>query len=163
MEVSLFFAESSETTSPVILRGLRPESTRESAVSYGATPPYSNVSISPWHERINTGDIIPKEPWLLRFAIALKSFAELKPNWDTYGAQPPNETAITLSRIVLYALYEMNLQPVGLAPSREEGTTFSFFTGKKWAAIECANTGEIVAVRSDGSGDPEVWEVENNR
>lgn len=91
----------------------------------------------------------------------LDSFAALATDWDSYDAEPPNATARALSRRVLAMLRERDVRPESLAPSREEGVTFSFSHGDKWAAIECYNTGEIAAVISEKTGDPEVWTIDD--
>lgn len=91
----------------------------------------------------------------------LNSFRNLEKGWDSYDAEPPNTVALLLSHRVLMRLQEWHLQPTDIAPSREEGVTFSFFQRNKWAAIECYNTGEMAAVISETKGDPQVWMIEN--
>lgn len=102
---------------------------------------------------------VTSESWLKRFNDDLQALAALESDWDSYGSQPPNMTAIELARTVLEVLAEMGLMPLSLAPSPDEGVSISFLKGKRLAAIECFNTGEIVAVTSDGSGSPRVWGV----
>ena len=101
----------------------------------------------------------PEGKWLKRFNDELDSLADLEPNWDSYGSQPPNALAIELARTVLRILNNINFVPTSLAPSPDEGVSISFLKGKKLAVIEYFNTGEIVAVTSTGDGSPRVWEV----
>jgi len=91
--------------------------------------------------------------------VALTSLTKLEPNWDEYGTQPPNSTAVENARKVIKVLSELNLPSPYLAPSSDEGVTISFLRKKKVAAIECFNTGEIISLTSDGTGSPSVWEV----
>lgn len=94
---------------------------------------------------------------------ALTDLTKLEPNWDEYGTQPPNSIAVENARKVIKVLSELNLSSPYLAPSSDEGVTISFLRKKKIAAIECFNTGEIIALTSDGTGSPKVWEVEGKK
>ncbi len=93
----------------------------------------------------------------------LDELANLPENWDSYGAEPPNNLAISLAHKALDVLTEMNFRPSRVTPSVENGIGISFIFEDKYADIECFNTGEVLAVISDGKEIPDVWEVELTR
>jgi hypothetical protein len=90
---------------------------------------------------------------------SLPRLAQLPRNWDSYGADPPNETAIGLARDVLKAMSDADLKPSHVDPSAENGVCISFVQDTRYADIECFNSGEILAVTSSGDGQPTVWQV----
>lgn len=109
---------------------------------------------------------IPKtgeEAWFLKSTRKLQELENLPANWDSYGANPPNSIALFWGRESLTVLFEMNFPPTQITPSVEEGVGICFIRGKKYADIECFNTGEILAVTSDSQGNPNVWEVNPSR
>ena len=103
-----------------------------------------------------------EEAWFIKYVFTLEKLRELPENWDSYGAEPPNFTALYWSKTVLELLLRMNLPPSRVTPSVENGVGISFIRGQKYADIECFNTGEILAVISDRRGKPYVWEVGDN-
>lgn len=102
-------------------------------------------------------------PWLRTAISELDELANLPPNWDEYGVAAPNSQAIENTRRIIEGLHEKNLRPSGIAPCPEEGVTLSFLRRERSAAIECYNTGEIVAVTSARDADPTVWSLNNDR
>ena len=90
----------------------------------------------------------------------LMQLAQLSKNWDSYGAEPPNKIALNWAKETLIILSELELFPIQIGPSVENGVGISFMFGKKYADIECFNEGDILAVTSDRQGNPDVWEVE---
>ncbi|MCL1468907.1 hypothetical protein [Argonema galeatum] len=104
-----------------------------------------------------------EEAWFLKSIRKLQKLENLPANWDSYGANPPNSIALLWGRKSLTVLFEMNFPPTQITPSVEEGIGICFIRGKKYADIECFNTGEILAVTSDGQGNPNVWEVNPSR
>ncbi|MFB2969201.1 hypothetical protein ACE1CD_09540 [Aerosakkonema sp. BLCC-F183] len=104
-----------------------------------------------------------EEAWFFKSIGKLQELENLPANWDSYGANPPNSIALFWGRESLTVLFEMNFPPTQITPSVEEGVGICFIRGKKYADLECFNTGEILAVISDGQGNPNVWEVNPNR
>jgi len=97
-----------------------------------------------------------------RFADArekLESTAALEPNWDTYGAEPPNETARTLVRSIITSLEANSFPPTRVMPSVEGGIGLSFVEQSNRAQIEVYNTGEIAAAIYSTLKAPETWTV----
>jgi len=97
-----------------------------------------------------------------RFAEArerLESTVALEPNWDTYGADPPNEKARELARSILASLEANSFPPTRLMPSVEGGIGISFVAQDNRADIEVYNTGEIAAAIYSNVKAPETWTV----
>jgi len=94
---------------------------------------------------------------------ALEALRDLRQDWNTYGAAPPNDTAISLAKRVLRCLAACGLRPHRVNPSAEEGVCISFRNGRLYADVECFNTGEVAAATSDGLGQHAVWEVTPDR
>src|ERR1700733_8572234 len=95
---------------------------------------------------------IPLEQKLLKLA-------QLQPNWDTYGADPPNAAARTRVDRLLAELRSVAVIPTDITASSEGGVAISFIYGNNYADIECLNSGETLAVTVSGDEEPEVWEV----
>jgi hypothetical protein len=95
----------------------------------------------------------------LEFLQKLESFRHLSAGWDSYEAEPPNETAIDWAGRTLDILCQMGFAADRIAPSVEGGVAISWRRGRKNANIECFNTGEFLAATSDGTGNPHVREL----
>lgn len=89
----------------------------------------------------------------------LESTVALAPNWDTYGADAPNERARELARNILSILEANSLAPIRLMPSVEGGIGISFVVQDNRADIEIYNTGEIAAATYSSVEAPETWTV----
>jgi hypothetical protein len=97
----------------------------------------------------------------LRFANArqrLENIQSLGPDWDTYGAEPPNAIARTLAGKILDLLETASLPPTCLNPTVEGGIAISFIENVRRAVIEIYNTGEVAAATYSDEGEPIVWE-----
>ncbi|MGB7913499.1 MAG: hypothetical protein WCF59_14885 [Desulfobaccales bacterium] len=97
--------------------------------------------------------------WIRNCRHELEQMHHLSNNWNGYGSIPPNATAIKNTQDVLDNLYEMNLAPVSVAPSAEDGVTISFTKGNKHAVIECYNDGDIIAMTYRGENQPDIWQM----
>lgn len=91
----------------------------------------------------------------------LESLKTISDNWNGFGSDAPNEDALNTARDILMTFYEEHFLPksIVISPSAEEGVTFSISNGKKTAAIESFNSGEIIAVTYDGQDEPNAWEI----
>jgi hypothetical protein len=101
----------------------------------------------------------------MRFAEArrrLSTTVSLEHDWDTYGAESPNDLARTLAAKVLDVLEEGSLPPSRLIPSAEGGIAMSFVAGDNRGEIEIYNSGEIAAAIYSGQTEPTVWELKNS-
>jgi hypothetical protein len=71
--------------------------------------------------------------------------ARRQPNWNSYGAPPPNDAAINLTRTVLRLLREDGMLPRQLTASAEGGLALCFIEKNRYAELEILNTGDISA------------------
>jgi len=91
----------------------------------------------------------------------LGCLANLPPDWNSYGAQPPNEAALALARKVLAKAREADMVPDRIDASADDGVAICFLRGSNYADIECFNSGEIAAVTHVRCGKyvPDAWDV----
>ena len=89
----------------------------------------------------------------------LEELLELTEGWDSYGAAPPSELAVSLASGILRRLNDAGAPLPRTSPSAEDGVCMSFRNGCLYADIECFNSGEVLAAISDGKGQQHVWEV----
>lgn len=89
----------------------------------------------------------------------LQELANLGPNWDSYGAKAPNDEARNTAERVLTLLSALSVSPTRVVASSEGGVGICFVHEDRYADIECFNTGEIVAARYRGMGEPHVWQI----
>jgi hypothetical protein len=76
----------------------------------------------------------------------------IKPDWDSYGAEPPNELALKNLRTVVEATKARGLEATRIMPSAENGAGIVWmgtFNKGNYAHIECTNDGGVAAVTSD--------------
>ena len=92
----------------------------------------------------------------------IKLTGNLRPNWDTYGAEPPDAEAVNTALEVLVSLEHERFLPSDAVASTEGGVALCFVAGDRYADIEILNSGEILAVTVTGQQDPYVWEVGKN-
>jgi hypothetical protein len=97
--------------------------------------------------------------WLVGTLHRLHDVARLPDNWNSYGAVAPNATALANAQNFLHELSELDFEPSRIDPSAENGVCISFRAGNRYADIECFNSGDVLAVTSDGSGQPQIWEI----
>lgn len=98
-------------------------------------------------------------PWLAQAYKTLAKMRTLSQNWDSYGAPAPNAIAIEAARAVLSVLADTGFLPASIDPSAEGGVCIAFSRAKRYADLECFNTGEVLAVVSIGGDDTRVWPV----
>jgi hypothetical protein len=78
--------------------------------------------------------------------------------WD--GAEPPNTFAVMWAKLALDELAWMEFLPARIVASADGGIGLCFTDGqRRYADIEFLNSREILAVTSDGNGQPNVWAV----
>ena len=74
----------------------------------------------------------------------------------------PASAATTWARLFLQAFRKDELIPTRVVASAEGGVAICFVNGKKYADIECLNTGVILGVTSNSRDRPIVWKVEQS-
>jgi hypothetical protein len=92
----------------------------------------------------------------------LEDMNKLLRNWNSYGAEPPNDETRTRATKVLTVLQERFFPPTKVVPSSEGGVAICFIRDDRYADIEFLNTGEILAVTYRGAEEPTVWPIEND-
>lgn len=85
---------------------------------------------------------------LAKFLADIESLRGLPHDWNGYGSERPNETAIYNARSVLMALAdsELALFPDRVVPSAEGGIAICFVADERYADIECFNSGDAAGV-----------------
>lgn len=99
-----------------------------------------------------------KSPFPALFS-KIDRLGELEDNWDGDGAEAPNATAQFRAKKILTSLMRASLVPRRISASVEDGIGFAFAAGNRYADIECSNDGTIMAVKSNGAGEHEIWAV----
>jgi hypothetical protein len=89
----------------------------------------------------------------------LLHLADLKTNWDSYGAPRPNQIALENAGRILQTMKPFDLSLANVVPSAEGGIGFCFVNGNRYADIECSNDGEIIGVRYVGKQMPILIET----
>lgn len=90
----------------------------------------------------------------------LCSLAELRSNWDSYGAPAPTETAIENAARILGHMQPFDLTLANIVPSAEGGVGFCFAKDDRYADIESSNEGDIIGVKYVGMQTPELIETD---
>ena len=89
----------------------------------------------------------------------IDKLSNLKDDWNSYGAEAPNPLSLQSARVVLDRAQEMALLPDGVMPSVEGGVVLFFKLDDRTADIECFNDGDVLAMTSEPSQEPNVWPV----
>ncbi len=100
-------------------------------------------------------------PTVERTRELIDATANLSAGWDSYDADPPNDTARLAARRVLDCCLPLGLEP-NVDASAEGGICLSFHRGERYGDVECFNTGEILAVTSPPDNGTDVWQVEDS-
>jgi hypothetical protein len=131
-------------------------------------PPPSGSVTKPNYDESYTNPIRESEYWrklqlkpvFERAKRQLRELENLRPNWDSYGAEPPSARARNAAERILNLLESKSVCPTRIVPSSEGGVGICFVAGDRYADIECLNSGEILAVTYIGTEEPHVWEIE---
>lgn len=92
----------------------------------------------------------------------LEKLSALPENWNSYESHAPNEVAIKKAKLFLAELRSQNLEPSRILASAANGVSLCFFRPKRYAEIECYNTGESVAIiKTTPNNWREIWEIQS--
>jgi hypothetical protein len=91
----------------------------------------------------------------------LQEMKNLLPNWNSYGAEAPNEASRNRAAETLTLLQDRFFLPTKIVASSEGGVAICFIKDDRYADIEFLNTGETLAVTYRGAEEPDVWSVQN--
>lgn len=72
------------------------------------------------------------------------------------GAESPNLLSRKLAECILLDTSQLAI-PSRVAASITGGIAIFFYSGDKYADIECFNTGEILGTIANGNKDPDIW------
>jgi hypothetical protein len=97
--------------------------------------------------------------WPVNLFRELSRLSQLSDDWNSDGAEAPNNVALYWANEVLRESVRGNYRPHRIVPSAEGGIAITFRSGQKYADIECFNSSEILAITSDGETEPEAWVV----
>lgn len=101
------------------------------------------------------------ETFLLNKAYSkLCALAELKSNWDSYGAPAPTKVALENAARILEHMLPFELAIANIVPSAEGGVGFCFSKDDRYADIESSNEGDIIGVRYVGMKTPVLIETD---
>jgi len=89
----------------------------------------------------------------------IKSFAYLGPEWNPYGAAPPNSEAINKALHTLAIVRDSGIFPDLVNPSVEEGIVFEWKVDDKFFLFEFYNDGEIIYLKREGDEESHVSEI----
>lgn len=90
----------------------------------------------------------------------LEHLRNLEPNWDSYGAETPNETSLDLARRILEQLSNLLFEPSRVVPSAEGGVAIIFQEDDRYALFECFNDGDIAGMMMDRQAVRDVFQVD---
>jgi len=90
-----------------------------------------------------------------------KQLSQLRRDWDSYGAPPPNGKAIEMAVEFLISGSAPDLLPVRALPSAEGGIALRFVVEGKRALVEFLNSGSVEVMLYDEAGaiGPELEEL----
>lgn len=119
------------------------------------------LTASDFPHKINLDQVDSKSSKIKALKDELQHLKVLPSNWNSYGAEVPNNVAIKNAEIILDFLFDrgMELFPKRIVPSAEGGVAFAYIDGSKYADIECFNEGKIFVGISQGTKEPVVWEI----
>lgn len=89
----------------------------------------------------------------------VEALGDVPANWNSYGAAAPNKLAISHVRLVVEQAMSAGLSPSAVVPTSEGGAAVIFRNGRLHGDIECFNDGEILALATTGTEEPEVRPV----
>src|SRR2546422_189828 len=85
----------------------------------------------------------------------------LRRGWNTYGAEPPNDTAFELTDRILSAANRLRIDVTRVVPSADGGLGVCFVRGGRYAHIEASNEGELTLVMFAGRETAEVSGIDS--
>ena len=81
----------------------------------------------------------------------LEAMKALKANWNSYGAEPPNEYAMTLASRFLEAMEQEGIEPTRVNPTAMEGVAIARRVGPRNTYFEFYNRGESACLFADNN------------
>lgn len=83
----------------------------------------------------------------------ISEIRKLGPNWNSYGAEPPNAQAFELLERIRTAAQSLSIDITRIVPSADGGVGACFVRGEQYAHIEASNDGDLWLVFRSPSGE----------
>lgn len=90
---------------------------------------------------------------------SLLGLSALEHNWDSYGADAPNDYSIDTAIGFVGYFNELGILPKRVKPSVVGGIGITFYQDNRKVYVEISNSKLIYALFSDGVSEPEVTKV----
>jgi len=103
-----------------------------------------------------------QKEWLKACTKQITKLLSLEDDWNSYGAEAPNQWTVDCARELLKSLASEDLEPSNINASAEGGICLSFKTKTHYSDIECFNTGEVFVVTSENGENTKVWEIQES-
>jgi len=117
--------------------------------------------------RLNIGPHNPNDFRIFTFnmqfenlELKTKSFKYLDSNWNLYGAERPNDTAINNAVHTLLELRKAHILPDSILPSYDESIIFEIDEDDNHFLFEFYNDGEIVFLIKEGEAESNAYEFQ---
>jgi hypothetical protein len=95
--------------------------------------------------------------------LQIQSLQELRFNWNSYNAEPPNATAFARTHQVLATARKQRIEVTRIVPSAEGGIGVCFVAGNRYAHIEASNDGELTFVMFSGNDPAQMGEIQDEQ
>lgn len=93
----------------------------------------------------------------------LSELCDLTDDWNSYGAEAPNQKSLAIATMVLLQLFQQDFLPNKVIPSADGGIAFVFLNNGKQADIEVFNDGEALVGIYHLDKDTEVLDLPDYR
>lgn len=103
--------------------------------------------------------VVPKDAGQ-KWREKIESMNTLQDDWDSYRAPAPAANSINQAIVFLDEVAKSANDLSRLAPSVVGGVGFTFKHGERKVYVEFRNTGSVLALFSDGAGEPIVDKIE---
>jgi hypothetical protein len=91
----------------------------------------------------------------------IEGMTRLPDDWNGYGSEKPSSFAVGAATIILNKALDIRI-PDRVAPSAQGGVGLFFYSGNRYADIECFNNGEILGTTAIGREKPYIWPIKPN-
>ena len=123
--------------------------------------PNMRVEFQP--QRMSAGfsdaDLQTRESPIQHLFLKLEQLGTLSDDWDSYGAEAPNQHAINIAKHFVEKLSSSGLFPDRIVPSVEGGIGLVFLKGSSYIDLEIFNDGDVLLGESHLERDSYVYEV----
>jgi hypothetical protein len=91
----------------------------------------------------------------------IEAMKHLSDDWNGYGSEKPSSFAVDAAMIILSSALGIRI-PDRVGPSAQGGVGLFFYSGDRYADIECFNNGEILGTTAIGRERPHIWPIKPN-